>query len=136
MPQDERAGNEYADLTRRLRRLNYALMNQRESVIGTRAHQAQLIKKYMPDWIQRFGSSTTPPEAYMRKYYRDLFNTNVVLERGEKEIENMEFHKMQLQRRRKELAIILGIREHEIEPHQPYPAMKKFVPPENRDVKY
>lgn len=115
---------ELESLNKRISKLSYKMDIQRESVVGTRKHKAKLMQEY--------GIGVLPSVVEMRKYPM-LRTTCRYLDVAEKDLDRMELSMLNLQRRRKELQIQLGIRVDEGEPRRVYPAMKKFIePPERR----
>lgn len=105
----------------RIRKLSYVLENQRNAVVGHREHKIKLMKEY--------GVYVLPSEAEMRTKYRKLYFTDKYLRVSERELDKMELNMMRLQKRRKELRAVLGMRAEEEPKHVRYPAMKKFKPP-------
>lgn len=119
---------EYRQLQVSTRKLSFALKSKRESVVSLRQHiygSQGLLRKY--------GYTYVPPLVELNKH-KDLRNSLLILENNEKELDRMETSMTLKQKRLKELAQKLGYRDYEVEPRPHYPAMKKFIPPEERGL--
>lgn len=114
---------ELESLGKRISSLSYRLEIQREAVKGTREHKIKLMKEY--------GLGVLPSVVELSKYPK-LKTTDYYLRKAEKDLDRMEVSMLNLQRRRKELQVKLGIRAEESEVRRVYPAMKKFIPPTER----
>jgi len=110
-------------LNERIRKLGYLLENQKEAVRGTREHKIELMHEY---------KLITLPSIVELKRYPKLRLTIYYLAKAEKDLDRMEVSMLNLQRRRKELQMKLGMRAEEGEVRRIYPAMKKYVPPMER----
>ena len=108
-------------------KLGYVLENHRNSVMGTREHKLDLMKKY--------GIGVLPSLTELKRQHHDLYVTELYLSKLEPDLDRMETRMMLMKKRRREIwqkLGISGVEEQYERPHIQYTQTSKFRPPTRR----
>lgn len=115
---------EYEELNERLRKRAYVTERYRSSVVSLRDRRGELVKQYKI-------AGAIPPLVELRRKYPQLYATERNLKTAEEQLNRLELGNMLLYKRKKELAMKLGISVgagEEIPKHVQYTQTKKFIP--------
>jgi hypothetical protein len=114
---------ELKDLRGKIMRLGFVINKYKEALVGTREHEAKLMKEY--------HITVIPPLAALRKEHQKLYYTEQYIARDEQELDRIELRMTLYRKRVRELERGMGLRplQEEEQVTHPRQALKKFVPP-------